>query len=376
MNSALLVLEGGRVFSGSSIGIEGVAIGPLFFDTRVVGFQEVITDPANAGKILMFTYPLIGNYGINEKFNESEGGRVKGLVIKEKSRMYSNWQAKGSLDDFLKKENLVALAEVDTRTLTVQLRDKGEVWAALSTNGKTKEELLKGIKLQKQKPKPSLIEAISVEKIKVIKGKTKTRVGILDLGVTQSLLRQLNNLGLGVVLLPYDTEPQEILKLKLKGLIISGGPEDDPVLEKIVTAVGKLIGEIPILGIALGSQVIAKSLGAKIKKMHLGHHGVNYPIIYPTSFPRSLIKIEGGIPPAAGKGEITVQNHSWIVDMGSLKKIKGVEITALHLNDETVEGFASKKHKIIAVQYNPVSPGFDEVNSILIEFLRLMKGKK
>ena len=182
MNSALLVLEDGRVFSGSSIGIAGVAIGPLFFDTRVVGFQEVITDPANAGKILMFTYPLIGNYGINEKFNESEGTRVKGLVIKEKSRMYSNWQAKGSLDDFLKKENLVALAEVDTRTLAVQLRDKGEVWAALSTNnGKTKEELLKEIKLQKQKPKPSLIEAISVEKIKVIKGKTKTRVGILDL---------------------------------------------------------------------------------------------------------------------------------------------------------------------------------------------------
>ena len=360
MNSALLVLEDGKVFSGSSIGIEGVAIGPLFFDTRVVGFQEVITDPANAGKILMFTYPLIGNYGINEKFNESEGARVKGLVIKEKSRMYSNWQAKGSLDDFLKKENLVALAEVDTRTLAVHLRDKGEVWAVLSTNGKTKEELLKEIKLQKQKPKPSLIEAISVEKIKVIKGKTKTRVGILDLGVTQSLLRPLNNLGLGVVILPYNTGSQEILKLKLKGLIISGGPEDDPVLEKIVTVVKKLIGKIPILGIALGSQVIAKSLGAKIKKMHLGHHGVNYPIIYPSSF----------------KGEITVQNHSWIVDMGSLKKIKGVEITALHLNDETVEGFASKNHKIIAVQYNPVSPGFDEVNSILIEFLRLMKGKK
>lgn len=360
MNSALLVLEDEGVFSGSSIGIEGVAVGPLFFDTRVVGFQEVITDPANAGKILMFTYPLIGNYGINDKFNESGRAWVKGLVIKEKSRMYSNWQAKGSLDDFLKKENLVALSEVDTRTLAVHLRDKGEVWAALSTNGKTKEELLKEVKLQKQKPKPDLIKAISVEKIKVIKGKTKTCVGILDLGVTQSLLRQLNNLGLEIVLLPYDTGPQEILKLKLKGLIISGGPEDDPILENIVAAVRKLIGKIPLLGIALGSQVIAKSLGAEIKKIHLGHHGVNYPIKYPSSY----------------QGDITVQNHSWVVDAASLKKIKGVEITALHLNDETVEGYALKKHKIIAVQYNPVSPGFDEINRILIEFLRLMKGKK
>lgn len=376
MNTASLVLEDGTVFQGESIGIKGVAVGSLFFDTRVVGYQEIITDPANAGKILMFTYPLIGNYGINDKFNESDRAWVKGVVIKEKSKMYSNWQAKGSFDDFLKKQKLVAISEIDTRTLAVHLRDRGEIWAAISANGKRKEWLLEEIKRYKQKTNKSMIKEISTKEVRVIRGKTKMRVGILDLGIAQSIIIQLKNLGLEVVILPYNTAPDKILKLKLKGLIISGGPENDPVSNDIILTIKKLIGKIPMLGIASGTQLIAKSLGAKIKQMHLGHHGVNYPIKYPKSFSRPLIKIKGGIPPEAGKGDITVQNHSYVVDSGSLKKIKDIQITALHLNDGTVEEFKSKKHKAMAVQYYPVSPGFEEVNSVFTKFLQLMKGKR
>lgn len=356
MNRATLLLEDGTQFSGEPLGKKGVAIGPLFFDTRVVGYQEIITDPANAGKILLFTYPLIGNYGINPKFNESGRAQVKGVVIKEKSKIYSNWQAKGSWDDFLVQEKLVGITEVDTRTLAVYLREKGEIWAAISTNGKSTEELLAEIKRLKQKTMPNWIKEISTPQIQTIKGKSKLRIGILDLGVLQSLISQLKNLGLQILILPYQSSGDDILKLKLKGLIISSGPEEDWVLDEIISTLKKLIGKIPILGIALGSQLLAKALGAKIKKMHLGHHGVNYPLKYSSSH----------------KGDITVQNHSWVIDSDSLKKIKHIRITALHLNDATVEGFASKKYKLMAIQYYPISPGFEEVNSVLTKFLKLM----
>jgi len=359
MSSALLVLEDGTVFSGESLGLKGVVCGPIFFDTRVVGYQEIMTDPSNAGKILVFTYPLIGNYGINDKFSESSRAWVKGVVIKERSKIYSNWQAKGSFDDFLKREKVLAIAETDTRTLTIHLREKGEMWAGISTNGKKKEELLVEIKKDRQKTPKSLIKEVSTREVRLIKGKTKIRVGILDVGMLQGLLVQLRILGLEIALLPYDIQPTEILKLKLKGLIIPSGPEDDPVLDEIIFTIKNLLGKIPMLGIALGAQVLAKSLGAKIKEMRLGHRGVNYPVKYPASF----------------KGDITVQNHSRTIDLDSLKKSKPVQITAVHLNDGTVEGFASKKYKIIAVQYYPVSPGFSEVNNILIRFLQLMKGK-
>jgi carbamoyl-phosphate synthase small subunit len=359
MNKASLVLEDGTAFVGESIGSKGLVVGPLFFDTAVVGYQEIITDPANAGKILMLTYPLIGNYGVSEKFNQSEKAWIKGLVVKEKSKIYSNWQAKDSLDNFLKQENLVAIAEVDTRTLAVHLREKGEIWAAISTNGKRKEDLIELIKKTKKSSRCGLIKEISTREIKLIKGKSKIKLGILDLGITQSIIRQLQNLGLEIIILPYNSTVDKMLQLKLNGLIISSGPEDDSALGEITVVVKDLIGKIPILGISLGAQLLARALGAKVKKMHLGHHGVNYPIK----------------PAHACKGEITVQNHSWVIELDSLKKIKEVKIIAVNLNDGTVEEFDSKKYKIMAAQYLPESPGFREVNAVLIKFLKLMKGR-
>lgn len=356
---ALLVLEDGAVFKGESIGVKGEAIGPISFDTRVVGYQEAMTDPAHAGKILMFTYPLIGNYGVNDKFNESDKAWIEGLVIKEKSRIYSNWQAKGSFDGFLKQHNLMAISKVDTRTLTVYLRGKGSMWAAISCNGKNAKYLLSQIHNYKKNSRPHYIQDISVKKITVVKKPKGSlrKIGVLDLGVCKSLIRQLVNLDCQVVLLPFNTPASDILKLKLKGLIVSSGPEEDEALNNITDNISDLIGKIPVLGISSGHQIIAQALGAKIIRMKIGHHGVNYPIIFPGS----------------NKGEITVQNHNLVVDRGSLKKTKALKVCAINLNDQTVEEIESPKLKIMGLQYYPASPGFEQINPKLAQFMTLCR---
>jgi carbamoyl-phosphate synthase small subunit len=182
-------------------------------------------------------------------------------------------------------------------------------------------------------------------------------MAILDLGITQSLIRQLKKLDLSLVLLPYNIPAKEILRLKPKGLIVSHGPEEDIGLNTAVANVKALINRLPILGISTGHQVLARALGAKANKMKLGHHGVNYPIYNPKSY----------------KGEITVQNHSWVVDADSLHKIRNIKITGYNLNDRTVEEMESKKLRILGVQYIPASPGFNEVNGVFRRFLKLLR---
>lgn len=351
---AILVLEDGTNFVGSTFGISGQAIGPLILNTAVVGYQEMMTDPANAGKILILTYPLIGNYGINEKFNESERVWINGLVIKEASRIYSNWQANLSLDEFLKKQNIVAITDVDTRTLAVKLRSDAEMLGIISSNGSNTKELLNKLIEFKRKIKESILKSISVKEVTKLGGKGK-RIVIIDLGILKSILRQLSDLGLEVILVPYDTGAKEILKLKPQGLIISNGPEDDPGLSFVIDTVRELLGQIPILGISTGHQLIAKSTGAEVNKMNIGHHGLNYPVKRPDSL----------------KGEITVQNHSFVVDEGSLIK-KDIQITERNINDQTIERMESIGLKFISIQYYPLSPGLNEIHPVFREFIEIM----
>jgi carbamoyl-phosphate synthase small subunit len=354
---AILMLEDGKSFIGEALG-GGEKIGELILNTAVVGYQEMLTDPANAGKILVLTYPLIGNYGCAPKFNESRSVWLAGLVIKEKSHIFSNWQAKESLDDFIQRHNLLAISEVDTRTLTVHLRQKGQMLGIISTHCSQAKALLAKINDFRKSKKESLLPQISVSKPRQL-GKAKAgakKIAILDLGITNSILRQLETLGLSITLLPYNTLAQEILRLKPDGLIISHGPEGDVGLKEAMPNVKTLIGRLPILGISTGHQVLASALGAEIIKMKLGHRGVNYPVHNPTSY----------------KGEITVQNHSYVVDTDSLNKIKNVKITGFNLNDRTVEEMESKKLKLMGIQYIPASPGLDEVNNILKKFVKML----
>lgn len=353
---AILMLEDGTIFEGLSIGVPGEKIGEVVLNTAVVGYQEMMTDPSNAGKILVLTYPLIGNYGVAKKFYESARCWIAGLVIKEESRIFSNWQAEGSFSDFLKKENVVTISDIDTRTLAVVIRDKGQMLGIISTKNAKKEELLKRLKKYKKEKRADFIKEISVKKPTDTKGThSGPRIGVLDLGMLNGFTKQLKTLGCNVTLLPYDTEAQQILKMKLDGLIISNGPEEDVAISEVVKTTKFIIGKIPMLGIQTGHEIIGLSLGGKVKKMKVGHHGVNYPVKNPNSH----------------KGEISVQNHSYIIDENFISKNKNVTITLRNINDNSIEEMESKPLKFISTQYYPASPGFDEVNEVFRRFLKI-----
>ncbi len=352
---AILFLEDGKSFNAQS-DLSAECLGEVIINTAVVGYQEMITDPANAGKILVFTYPLIGNYGCAPKFSESAKVWVSGLVMKEKSKIYSNWQAKSSLDDFLKIYEKPAIYNLDTRTLTVHLREKGPLVGIISTLEFDSKKLLDKINKFKQQPIKSLLPEISVQKLQSL-GKAKgAKLAVLDLGIISSLIKQLETLGFSLKVFPYNTSAKQILAVKPKGLVLSSGPENDCGLGIIAQNIKPLIGKLPILGVATGCQVLATSLGAQLIRLKLGHRGANYPVARPGTF----------------KGEITVQNHEYAIDNNSLRKIKEIKVTAYNLNDHTIEEIESKKLKIIATAYNPVSAGFNQVNAILIKFSKLL----
>jgi carbamoyl-phosphate synthase small subunit len=352
---ARLILEDGSVFEGVSAGIEGEKVGPVVLNTAVVGYQEMMTDPSNAGKILILTYPLIGNYGVADKFNESDKVWLAGLVIKEPSRIYSNWQARGSFDDFIRKNSVVTVSDIDTRTVAVTLRDKGEMLGLVTTKDSTKEELFEKIKAHKDK-KPDFIKDISVKTPAKTKGRTGAAdIAVLDLGMTRSLVKQLSTLGCNITLLPYNTAPADIMAAKYDGVVISCGPENDASIDRAADTVKALLGKIPMFGISLGHEIIGLALGGKLKKMKIGHHGVNYPIKPPDSF----------------KGDVTVQNHSYAIDEDSIKSRKDVTISARNINDNSIEELESKTLKFISTQYIPASPGFDEINTAFLRFMKI-----
>lgn len=344
-----LVLENGQVFPGIFVGPKTPVRGRLVLQTAVVGYQEILTDPVNCGRILVFTYPLIGNYGVAKKFNQSARAWVKGLVIKEKSPIYSNWQAEDSFANFLKTNTIPCLQEIDTRTLTVTLREKGEMAGAIISNEENEKDWLKRIGQEKN---DDYIKTSSTRKILIIKGKGPYPLGLVDLGVTKNVLEQLTKISSKVILFPYNTRAEDILKSKIKVLIISGGPENDISLPLIAPEISKIIGRLPILAYSTGHQLLGLALGAKIYKLKLGHHGVNYPIISPGNL----------------KGQITVQNHSFGLVENSIKN-KEVAITGYNLNDKTIEEMRSRKLKFLSCQYYLNSPGAGEINPVLKEFI-------
>jgi carbamoyl-phosphate synthase small subunit len=352
---AILFLDDGKSFNGES-SLEAECLGEVIINTAVVGYQEMITDPANAGKILVFTYPLIGNYGCAPKFSESAKVWIAGLVMKEKSRIYSNWQAKMSLDDFIKTHKKPAIFNLDTRTLTVHLREKGPLTGIISTLEFDPQKLLDKIKKFKREPKKSWLPEVSIPKLHSLGSAKGKKIAVLDLGITSGLIKQLEVLGFCLKVFPYNASLKQILAIKPKGLVLSSGPENDCGLETVAQNIKPLIGKLPILGVATGGQVLAMALGAQLIRLKLGHRGVNYPLARPGTF----------------KGEITVQNHGYVIDNNSLRKIKAIKVSAYNLNDQTIEEIESKRLKIIATAYNLVSAGFNEPNSILIKFSKLL----
>jgi len=355
--NALLVLENGAEFRGSQRGAAKEKIGKVVLQTAVVGYQEAMTDTTNAGNIVVLTYPLIGNYGINRKFDESDRAWVSGIVVKEISRMYSNWMSEKDIVSYCRERDVSAISDVDTRTVAVTIRDHGEMLGIISDKDSDRQSLVAKIRRFKTKTGPDFIKETSIKKMTVIKNKkAKGLIAVYDIGINRSFVRQLEKLNFEIIIAPAATAPGDILRLKPRGVIIPNGPENDVSMPMMIDNVKRLIGKVPLLGFSTGHHIIACACGGRTKPMKIGHRGVNYPVKCHHS----------------PKGEITTQNHSWVVDKKSVQAMADMAIHEINLNDGTIESLISARKKILSVQYYPVSPGFDEVSKVFRHFISMI----
>ncbi|MBN2057194.1 MAG: glutamine-hydrolyzing carbamoyl-phosphate synthase small subunit [Candidatus Saganbacteria bacterium] len=323
---AVLALEDGTIFEGISFGAEGEIVGEVVFNTQVVGFQEMLTDPAYARKIIVIGYPHVGNAGINDRSNESNKAQAAAFVVKEYSKVYSNWQARESLADFMKRHKVVGIEGIDTRALTVHLRDNGEMKGIISTSDLNKESLVS--KAKAYEPSDLVSEVTSA--MDLPKAKPGSTTVIINLGVNNSTLARYP----GAKIVLSDITAEKVLEKQPEMVVISSGPGDPRELTALVDQVRKLVGKVPVHGIQNGACVVALALGCTVERMKVGHHGVNHPVV----------------DPRTGRGEITAQSHSYgITDVPA-----GVKVMHVNLNDKTIEKIQSKDGSCVATLYFPI----------------------
>lgn len=354
---ASLALEDGLVVYGYSFGADGEKTGELVFNTSMTGYQEILTDPSYCGQIIILTYPHIGNYGINLDDNESPKIQVEGLVVREATRTYSNYRAKDSLQEFLRRNNVIGIEGVDTRMLVRHIREKGAMKAIISTIDFNKKTLVKKAKESPSILKRDLVRFVTSKEVKCYKPKqTNYRVVVLDCGIKSAILSSLLVRDCEVVLYPATTPAEEILSTKFDAILLSNGPGDPEGVPYAIETVRKLIdAKKPILGICLGHQLLALAFGGKTYKLKFGHRGSNHPVKNLTT----------------GTIEITSQNHGFCVDPDSVKE--KFELTHFNLYDGTLEGMRHKSLPIFSVQFHPeASPGPHESNYIFDDFINLM----
>ncbi|MFH1281430.1 MAG: glutamine-hydrolyzing carbamoyl-phosphate synthase small subunit [Candidatus Omnitrophota bacterium] len=359
---AILALEDGMIFKGHSFGASGEALGEVVFNTSMAGYQEIITDPSYKGQIVTMTYPLIGNYGINKEDMESRRLFLEGLVVKEYSKIASNWRKEQSLGEYLKENNILAMEGIDTRKLTLHIREKGSLKAVLSTLDFDENTLVHKAKTSRGLVGFDLVKDVTISKKYVyarIKA-AKFKVVVLDCGVKYNILRELLRYKCHVTVMPAQTTASEILAAHPDGVLLSNGPGDPAAVDYAVKTVVRLIGRVPLFGICLGHQILGLALGGSTFKLKFGHHGANHPV-------KDL---------KTGKVYITSQNHGFCVDIDSLPK-KDIQLTHVNLNDGTLEGLRHKKLPIFSVQFHPeAAPGPHDAEYLFAEFIRLMKNKK
>jgi len=370
---AILLLEDGTVFEGTSFGAKGQKCGEVVFNTSMTGYQEITTDPSYYEQIITMTYPLIGNYGTNGLDVESKKVYAAGFIVKENCEYPSNWRNERSLSEYLKANNVVGLAGIDTRKLVKHIRTQGAMRGIISSTelkisslaktlgeypGLVGRDIVKDV--TSKKPYKWDKPVVDVLKPSITKPKPKYKVVAYDFGMKQNILRLLISHGCDVQVVPAFTSAKDVLARKPDGVFLSNGPGDPAAVTYAVESTRQLLGKVPIFGICLGHQILGLALGGKTYKLKFGHRGANHPV-------KNL---------ETKQIEITSQNHGFCVDINSLKD-KGVELTHINLNDKTLEGFRCKRLSAFCVQYHPeASPGPHDSQYLFRMFTDLMSQRK
>ena len=361
MNNRKLVLENGKVFEGKGFGSLNEAVAEIIYNTAVVGYQEIISDPTNCNKMICMTYPLIGNYGLADEDYESKHICAKGLIVREYNDDPSNFRYTRTLGEVMEENNISGICNVDTRSIMRIIRNEGTLKALICDIEKPLEECMEVLKNYQEEEK--LVNNVTSKKVWYSRTPNPVfNVAVIDLGTKMSFIKGLNKAGCNVISFPHTFTKEQILKYKPDGLFISNGPGNPNQLPEVVELVKSFIGELPMLGVCLGQQVIGLAYGIEVLKMKTGHHGCNYPV-------KNLIN---------GKVEITSQNHLYTLNKEQLQNSK-LTITHENVITKEVEGIMDEENKVIAIEYEPVTLIDENSENIYEQFVNLMKqsgGKK
>lgn len=373
---AILALEDGRVFRGKGYGAKAECYGEVVFNTSITGYQEIFTDPSYAGQIVVLTNPQIGNYGTNPEDNESTRPYIEGLVVREFSKVSSNWRSQQVAEEYLEKFKIPVIADIDSRALVRHLRTHGCKRGVLSSLEADVEKLIaKACSIPKMDGQ-DLAKVVSTKQRYVWEGGERSHeptevVGVkdqparfhvvaYDYGIKHNILRKLTSEGCRVTVVPAETRAEDVLTLNPDGIFLSNGPGDPEPCTYAQENIRRLMGRKPVFGICLGHQLIGLALGGKTYKLKFGHHGGNHPV-------KNLI---------TKKVEITAHNHNFAVDADSLAQSE-VELTHMDLNDQTLEGLRHRNLPLFSVQYHPeASPGPHDSHYLFKEFVKMMEDFK
>lgn len=360
---ALVLLADGTIFYGKSIGIEGTATGEICFNTGMTGYQEIFTDPSYFGQIMVTANAHIGNYGVNDQEVESDGIKISGLVVRNFSFEHSRVDSDGNLKDWFEKHNLVAISDVDTRALVSYIRDNGAMNAIISTDVENIEALKEQLAKVPSMEGLELASRVSTKEPYFVGNENaEVKIAALDIGIKKNILRNLAKRGAYIKVYPYNSSFEDLESWNPDGYFISNGPGDPEPLHEAQEVAKEIIKrDLPLFGICLGHQVIALANGISTYKMHNGHRGINHPV-------KNLL---------TGKGEITSQNHGFAINREETEANPDVEITHVHLNDQTVAGIRIKNKNCFSVQYHPeASPGPHDAEYLFDQYIENVKKAK